>query len=369
MLITPDLVNAVAKINPIFLEGTLKIASPEAKALGLKDGQIVQAVIENRGERTKLIINNKEFDLPKNAQIASETKFQAKISIGPKSAILIPTGLLSQPTGTAGLPVNPTGFTPISPHLMNLLVHSGGLANLQQLFVANGGLASLIQVSGLADLITRILGSRPSIAQINSSTIRDLILSSGLFTEMRLAQKQRVHPLDQKTLLYQISRIMSERGIDASSINRAILDIESSQVETHQSINNRELSFSLLLQFKDFGSVDLSFFRAAATRLDPKPSYTFNLHTKNDLIGEVWLRTVVEKETMLKMTMWALRTEISDRAKNSTKQLGELLKNAGLTIDSLEIHNSARPGKIDERQPPKTSPLSGSFGSVVDIEA
>ncbi|MFL2656402.1 MAG: hypothetical protein ACJ0F0_02075 [Burkholderiaceae bacterium] len=368
MLVTPDLVNAVAKINPIFLEGTLKIAAPEAKALGLKDGQIVQAVIENRGERTKLIINNKEFDLPKNAQQATDTKFQAKISIGPKSALLIPTGLIPNTSGT-GLATNPTGFTPISPHLMNLLLHSGGLVNLQQLFNVNGGLANLINVSGLADLITRLLGARPSISQINSSTIRDMILSSGLFTEMRLAQKQNVHPLDQKNILYQISRIMGERGLDASNINRAILDIESSQLESQQSMNNRELSFSLLLPFKDFGSVNLSFFRKAPTRSDPKPSYTFNLHTKNELIGEVWLRTVVEKEISLKMTMWALRTEISDKAKNSTKQLGDLLENAGLKIDSFEIFNSARPGKTKDHQPSKLKPLSGSFGSVVDIEA
>lgn len=368
MLVTPDLVNAIAKINPIFLEGTLKIAAAEAKALGLKDGQIVQAVIENRGDRTKLIINNKEFDLPKNAQQATDTKFQARINIGPKSALLIPTGLISNSTA-AGLTANSSGFTPISPHLMNLLLHSGGLVNLQQLFNVNGGLANLIHVSGLADLITRLLGARPSIAQINSSTIRDLILSSGLFTEMRLAQKQNIHPLDQKNILYQISRIMGERGLDASNINRAILDIESSQLESQQSMNNRELSFSLLLPFKDFGSVDLSFFRAAATKSNPKPSYTFNLHTKNELIGEVWLRTVVEKEISLKMTMWALRTEISDRAKNSTKQLSNLLENAGLKIDSFEIFNSARPGKTKDHQHSKLKPLSGSFGSVVDIEA
>ncbi len=368
MLVTPDLVNAVAKINPIYLEGTLKIAATEAKSLGLKDGQIIQAVIENRAERTKLIINGKEFDLPKNAQLASETKFQAKISIGAKSALLTPTALLPSSTGVS-LPINTAGFTPVSPHLMNLLLHSGGIANLQQLFSANGGLHSLIQVSGLAELITRILGARPSIGQVNPSIIRDLILSSGLFTEMRLAQKQKVHPLDQKSLFYQISRIMGERGLDASNINRAILDIESSQLESQQNMNNRELSFSLLLPFKGFGSVDLSFFRAAPTRSDPKPSYTFNLHTKNELIGEVWLQTIVEKEIQLKMTMWALRTEISDRAKHSVKNLSDLLENAGLKIDTIEIHNSARPGKTSEHQPSKITPLSGSFGSVVDIEA
>ena len=87
------------------------------------------------------------------------------------------------------------------------------------------------------------------------------------------------------------------------------------------------------------------------------------------MIGEVWLRTVVEKEISLKMTMWALRTEISDKAKNSTKQLGDLLENAGLKIDSFEIFNSARPGKTKDHQPSKLKPLNGSFGSVVDIEA
>ena len=33
--------------------------------------------------------------------------------------------------------------------------------------------------------------------------------------------------------------------------------------------------------------------------------YTFNLHTKNESIGEVWLRVVVEKKDNLSMQMWA----------------------------------------------------------------
>ena len=65
MIITADLANAVSKVNPIFLEGTLKIAAAEAKSLGLKDGQVIQAVIENRGDHTKLLIGNKEFETPK----------------------------------------------------------------------------------------------------------------------------------------------------------------------------------------------------------------------------------------------------------------------------------------------------------------
>ena len=42
MIVTADLANAVSKVHPIYLEGTLKIASAEAKSVGLRDGQIIQ---------------------------------------------------------------------------------------------------------------------------------------------------------------------------------------------------------------------------------------------------------------------------------------------------------------------------------------
>ena len=94
MIITADLANAVSKVNPIFLEGTLKIASAEAKSVGLRDGQIIQAVIENRGDHTKLLIGNKEFEIPKNFHTGEGSKFQAKVSIlSNGSAVLTPAGV------------------------------------------------------------------------------------------------------------------------------------------------------------------------------------------------------------------------------------------------------------------------------------
>ena len=94
MIITADIANAVSKVNPIFLEGTLKIASAEAKSVGLRDGQIIQAVIENRGDHTKLLIGNKEFEIPKNFHTGEGSKFQAKVSIlGNGTAVLTPAGV------------------------------------------------------------------------------------------------------------------------------------------------------------------------------------------------------------------------------------------------------------------------------------
>ena len=129
MIITADLANAVSKVNPIFLEGTLKIASAEAKSVGLRDGQIIQAVIENRGDHTKLLIGNKEFEIPKNFHTGEGSKFQAKVSIlSNGSAVLTPAGV-SLTGGTT-----PSTFIPLSPHFMNLLLHSSGFGNLSSLY-------------------------------------------------------------------------------------------------------------------------------------------------------------------------------------------------------------------------------------------
>ena len=147
MIITADLANAVSKVNPIFLEGTLKIASAEAKSVGLKDGQIVQAVIENRGDHTKLLIRNKEFEIPKNFHTGEGSKFQAKVSIlSNGSAILTPAGVSI--TGGA----TTSTFIPLSPHFMNLLLHSSGFGNLST-FYASDILSALASKGVLSDLI------------------------------------------------------------------------------------------------------------------------------------------------------------------------------------------------------------------------
>ena len=243
MIITADLANAVSKVNPIFLEGTLKIAAAEAKSVGLRDGQIIQAVIANRGDHTKLLIGNKEFEIPKNFHTGEGSRFQAKVSIlGNGSAVLTPAGV----SLTSGTTANT--FVPLSPHFMNLLLHSAGFGNLSSIY-SGGILSSLASKGGLNDLISRILGLRLNISSLTPSEIKNFILNFGLFNEALLSKKQRLHSNNQKILFGQLAKLLNERGIDSQFITRAILDIEASQLETNQSLQNREILFSLFCDF------------------------------------------------------------------------------------------------------------------------
>ena len=152
MIITADLANAVSKVNPIFLEGTLKIASAEAKSVGLRDGQIIQAVIENRGDHTKLLIGNKEFEIPKNFHTGDGSKFQAKVSIlSNGSAVLTPAGVSLWEELLRVLSSFISTFYEFTTYTLPDL-------EIYQVLYASRILPSLAAKGGLSDLISRILG-------------------------------------------------------------------------------------------------------------------------------------------------------------------------------------------------------------------
>ena len=363
MIITADLANAVSKVNPIFLEGTLKVAAADAKTVGLRDGQIVQAVIENRGDHTKLLIGNKEFELPKNMHVGESSKFQAKVTIlNNGSAVLNPAGV-SISGGNS-----PPTFLPLSPHFMNLLLHSSGFGNLLSVY-SSGFLSSISAHSGLTNIITKILGLRLNLSTLTASDLKAFILNFGLFNEAVLSKRQKLGATNQKVLLVQLVRMLTERGIDPQSVNRAILDIEASQLETNQSLQNREIFFSLMLPFKDFGGIDFSFSKIASRNNDKDSPYTFNLHTKNESLGEIWLRVVVEKRINLNMQMWATDKQTYTKAKDGFTNLNRLLSDAGLNISAFEIFNEEKPGEKEMEKEKKTLGENIMSGSKIDVEA
>ena len=363
MIITADLANAVSKVNPIFLEGTLKIAAAEAKSVGLRDGQIIQAVIENRGDHTKLLLGNKEFEIPKNIQVAEGSKFQARVSIlNNGSAILVPAGV------SIGSGTSPSMFLPLSPHFMNLLLHSTGFGNLSSLY-GSSILASLNSQGLFSDLIAKFFGMRLNGANITASDIKNFILNFGLFNEAVLAKKQKLNPNNPKVILSQLARIISDRGLDAQNITRAILDIEASQLETNQGLQNREIFFSLVFPFKDFGTFNFSFSKPLTDRDSENTPYTFNLHTKNESLGEIWLRVVVEKRVNLNMQMWATDHKTFKKAKDSVNNLSKLLADAGLSINSFEIFNEKKPGKSKPDEDKNTLTDKFFSGSTIDVKA
>ena len=138
--------------------------------------------------------------------------------------------------------------------------------------------------------------------------------------------------------------MLNERGIESQPISRALLDIEASQIETNQGLQNREIFFSLIFPFKEFGDWRFSFSKTKNSENEGDSFYTFKLHTKTDTIGEVWLRVVVENRNNLSMQMWTTNEKTYSHAIAKSDKLNELLDDAGLKVASFEVFNEERPG-------------------------
>ena len=130
-------------------------------------------------------------------------------------------------------------------------------------------------------------------------------MNFGLFNEALLSKKQNLSPNNQKVLIAQLVRLLNDRGIESQPLSKALLDIEASQIETNQGLHNREMFFSLIFPFKEFGDWSFSFSKKQNPENEGSSFYTFNLHSKNETIGEVWLRVVVENRNNLSLQMWA----------------------------------------------------------------
>ena len=163
--------------------------------------------------------------------------------------------------------------------------------------------------------------------------------------EALLSKKQKLNTNNQKVLITQLARMLTERGFDAQSITRALLDIEASQLETNQSLQNRELFFSLIFPFKEFGTWDFSFSRMKEPKAEEENTFTFNLHTKNEFLGEVWLRVLVENKNNLHLQMWATDQHTFTKSLRGEDKLYRLLNDAGLNVSSFEVFNEERPGR------------------------
>jgi hypothetical protein len=68
MITGAEALTAPNRINPIYLEGKLlTFQASIAQDLGLKDGQIVQALVRLHGDQPKLLLQGRMIDAPPNS--------------------------------------------------------------------------------------------------------------------------------------------------------------------------------------------------------------------------------------------------------------------------------------------------------------
>jgi hypothetical protein len=346
----PEQINLTARPTPIFLEGSASIplTQPAAKALDLKDGQIIHAVIAARGALLKLIVNNKELDWPDSGRFKPGDKldFRVETSILGRSLVLI--GRSSTSASNPPLPAPSARLL----SLMHRPAQSSILAGLLKL----GGFDALgAQIGASEQLGANLL---LSMAKLSPQMVKRGLANSGLFGEQRLAVGGASQGLDIKQLLRSLLRSMPPQSALRAVLEGAIDEVESKQLESLQSQQSKELSYSFVLPFMDAHAVEIDLYREALNLSGGGADWVINLHTKSPSLGELWLKTTLKSAANIEMIMWAPRTDVAERAREAASELEYELQRFGLSLGKLDVLNAPRPS---------ISEALGGSGQVVDV--
>ena len=146
-----------------------------------------------------------------------------------------------------------------------------------------------------------------------------------------------------------------------SKLQRAVDDLEASQVQAVQAQAQQEVLFNMTLPFADANPVELTI-RRGPQKEGESPLLIINVHSKSEALGPVWLKTQLANSEQVELTMWSENPAVVAQARARSSLLGQELSSAGLTMRSFQVIQGARPSE------PATWTPSGR-GLVVDVSA
>jgi hypothetical protein len=374
-LLGPEGVNQVSRITPVTLDlRQVFVEAPVAKALGLHDGQVVQAVVTLHQDQLKLAMREHVFNLPLSPYIKEGDLAQLRAHMLPNgkwTLQLLHTGtfaglqtsqaaqaaLAAQTAQAAAQALGPSRFNA-------LLVQPEGFANWVNLLLP-GILEALLPAGAASELKERVKAHRLTMANLQPFALRKFVLKHTTSSEASLAQAQDVQD-DEKALL---RLLMTERqrmeaieeGGTQDTLKHALDEVEAAQLQAVKEWRNGDLNLSFVIPFTDADPLEMQFEKKGDKPGQPKNPLVVNMHTNSRVLGEVWLKTSISDSANVNLTMWALRSDIAAQAKENATELTYELESAGLVLGSFQVYNAPRPDAKQKRDAPK-------HGVLIDTE-
>jgi hypothetical protein len=267
-----------------------------------------------------------------------------------------------------------TNLAPVVSRISNLLYRPTGAVELADLFKP-GTLDAILQTVSRPDIQAQWRGLQLSMAQLSPATLKQAMMGA-MGSEVWLSRGMPMSPQDPKQMLRRLIEAINQSnnaaiqaadsdGSDTSGVlmklQRAVDDLEASQVQAVQAQVQKEVLFNMTLPFADANPVEITIKRGPKQE-GGSPLLVINVHSKSEELGPVWLKTQLEKADQVDLTMWSEDPQVVAQARSQSGLLGAELSNSGLTMKSFKIIQGARPNESVPWTP-------SGMGLVVDVSA
>jgi len=343
-MLIPDINPAMPRpIGPDALPNNVPISQPIAAELGLKPGQVVQALVAGAGDKMALQLNNREIPLSSNVRLP-EGSVQLRVMQGPQGLLLSFSGAQVAPASQAA------AVGGVSAALADILARPIGKSQIQSTF-APRVLESLLSSQGLDKEARLLQSSRLDSSTLNAQAIARAVQFGGLNVEKGLVDGINLSAQTLKPWLRQILRLLPGQSEITSRISELISDVERFQLDAMPNTGNRDhVGMSALLLFRDQLPVELIFERFPSANDGGVAIWVVNLHTSLEHLGEIWMKSTFSRQN-IDLVMWAVDPKTAALAKEATIDLKEAFSEIGLTVRTIQILNSERTNFPDRGKP------------------
>lgn len=336
-MLIPDISAAVPRaIAPDALPQAVPIRQPIAGELGLKAGQVVQALVASSGDKMALHLGQRQLPLPAYMKLpAGEVALRV---IQTKDGLALVPQLASQPHASQAV-----ATSGLSAALAAILTRNTARPQIQSLF-APQGLESILSAAGLPDEAKSLVANRLPSNQLTGDLLKSAIQFGALGNEKSLLQGVAFQGGMLKPWLRQILKLLPQQSELTGRVSSLVTELESFQIEGLPKSHVRESGLAVILLFRDQPPVELLFEREKVSEGgEVRRLWVLNLHTSLDRLGEVWMRSAFSGKDV-DVVFWAREEQTAALASKSKMDLEEALSAHDLNVKSLQIFPSPRPG-------------------------
>ena len=350
----PESVNLQSRPNLIYVEGggnVIKVAPEQGKALGLREGQIINGIIASRPEGNTLRIGNYYLTLPSNFGVVGE-KISIKIAVGSGGFILRKIFNLTARGEAKSQGAAAKRFQ----NLLNLvgkptsesLISDTILDRLSVALKSNERLRNLLSLQAL------------QVSSLSPEKVKNLIENSGLFHEALL--RKGIVPTNPglKSLLLEARRYLFSSGLDSTAVTAAIDELDMRQIETLLAQSNGNLSLSWVLPFLGAppANIQISYDEQKTISGDAEEKHwTIKIdiaHKKQHCSFQINLFGY-----SVELSCWTLDTNLLELIKKREEDLRNNLLSSGLYLKNLTCFLQKRTASVNATS-------KESFGGLLD---
>ena len=380
---------------PLSAPSVARVDAPTVQAMGLKDGQVLQASVQARDGSLGFVVDGRVLPTLQPGTQDSPLLVNLRVEINQDGTATLHN--LLAPAAKPSTAAAPLALAPVSlagvlatvaeqepqrvvlgpqdffSRLGSLLFRANGLPELVNLF-NSGTLDAVLRQVGRPDLQAQWSRQRLSMAQLSPRDVRNAVQAALGSERSLLSGVDRDMPAnDTKQLL--LGALASMGALDdlsmedlgaAQQLQRGVDDLESAQVRAVQAQTQQELVFNMVIPFRDASPVEIQFERRRTSEGRSTP-FTVNVHSTSADYGELWLKTELLDKDRVDLMMWARNQAVVDMAQSGAATLGEQLQAAGIAMRSFQVIHGERPG--GQNNGAQEPPVSALAGAVLDIRA